>query len=148
MCAFKKSVFISYSHRDKDLLDGLKRHFVAIKDKVQFWDDSKIAAGMNWENEIADALSNAQVAVLLISADFFNSTYIMDREVPFLIKAQKFGLVILIVILKPCLIQLYPELSKFQFINSPERTIIQMSEAERETIWTKLILRINEIVEP
>jgi len=140
------SVFISYSHKDEKLLKGLKRHFTALNGKVDFWDDSQILAGMKWEKEIKSALSKAKVAVLLISADFFNSSYIMKNELPVLLDAEKKDVKILSVILKPCLFTLYPQLSNFQCINDPSKTVIQMNEAEREIVWMKLITRINELI--
>jgi hypothetical protein len=140
-------VFISYSHADKELLKSLKRHFPALKSKVEFWDDSMIYAGMKWKEEIENALDRAKVAILFLSADFFNSKYIMEEELPFLLNAEKQGLTILSVILKPCLFDLYPQISKFQAINSPSKTIIQMTEAEMESTWTSLIIRINELLD-
>lgn len=140
------SVFISYSHADKDILNNLKRHFSALKGRVEFWDDSKILAGMKWRDEITTALKKAKVAILLISADFLNSTFIVDNELPYLLEASNNGTVILNVILKPCMFNLYPDISKFQAINDPSKTIIQMTEAEQETVWTDLISRIHELI--
>ncbi|MDB4999943.1 MAG: toll/interleukin receptor protein [Mucilaginibacter sp.] len=139
-------VFISYSHEDREFLHQLKRHFSALKGKVEFWDDSMIYAGMKWQEEIEKALKNARVAILLVSADFFNSTYIMEEELPYLLQAQSCGTAILSVIIKPCLFDFYPQISKFQAVNSPSKTVIQMSEAEKEILWTQLILRINELL--
>lgn len=140
------TVFISYNHKDKKLLESLRRHFATLNGKVEFWDDSKIYAGMKWNEEIKHALNKAKVAVLFISADFFNSKFIMENELPVLLSAEKRGLTILSVILKPCLFELYPQISKFQAMNSPSKTIIQMNEAEREMVWVNLVLRINELL--
>lgn len=140
-------VFVSYSHQDIEFLKSLKRHFVALKGKVTFWDDSQIYAGMRWKEEIEKALDKAKVAILLVSADFFNSEFIMGKEVPFLLAAEKNGTKIFTIILKPCLFELYPQISQFQALNSPSHTIIQMDEAEKELTWTKLILRINELLQ-
>jgi len=140
------NVFVSYSHKDQKLLVSLKRHFASLNGKVIFWDDSKISAGMKWKEEISKALENATITILLLSADFFNSQFIMEQELPTLLAAEKEGLMILSVILKPCLFELYPELLKIQAINSPAKTIIQMNEAEREMVWIRLIRRINELI--
>lgn len=143
---FLDKVFISYSHEDEDLLKSLKRHFSALKNKVEFWDDSKIVAGMKWREEIETALSQAKIAILLVSPDFLNSNFIMEKELPYLLDAAKRGVFILSVILKPCLFDFYPQLSQFQAINSPSKTIIQMSDFEREKVWTDLIIRVNELI--
>ncbi|RNI21793.1 toll/interleukin-1 receptor domain-containing protein [Rufibacter latericius] len=139
------TVFISYSHLDSNLLKSLKRHFKSLKG-INFWDDSKILAGTRWEDEISKALTDAKVAILMVSADFLNSTYIINKELPVLLEAAETkGLTILTVLLKPCLFDLHPELNKFQAINSPEKTIIEMNESEQEQTWIKLLRRINEL---
>lgn len=140
------NVFISYSHKDLDMLTSLKRHFAALKGEVEFWDDSKIYAGMKWKMEIENALKRAKIAVLFLSADFFNSTYIMEEELPYLLEAEREGLSILTVVLKPCLLEFYPQVSQFQAINDPSFTIVEMDEAEKEKVWTKLIKRINDLI--
>jgi len=141
-----KTVFISYSHKDRELLESLSRHFAPLKNKIDFWDDSKIYAGMKWKQEIDSALKKAKVAVLFLSADFFNSDFIMKNELPFILEAEQNGLTVLSVLLKPCLFQFYEGISQIQFIHDASKSIIQMTEAERELVWTNLILRINDIL--
>jgi hypothetical protein len=140
-------VFISYSHQDKAYLEKLKRHFRPFRNKINFWDDSKILPGQEWKKEIIDALTKSKVAILLLSADFFNSEFIQDEELPKLLSsAEKDGCLILSVILKPCFFDEYPEINKYQAINSPNYTIIQMSEHEQEQTWIALLARIRNIL--
>jgi hypothetical protein len=140
-------VFISYSHADEEYLKSLKRHFKPFKNKINFWDDSKILAGQRWKSEISSALDKSKVAILLISADFFNSDFIESEELPKLLSsAETNGCLILSVILKPCLFSEYPEINKFQAINSPDKTLIQMQEFEREQTWIALIKRIKSFL--
>ena len=77
-------VFISYSHRDKAQKDKLLRHFGVLEDSasIQVWTDDAIGAGREWQTEIDQALSQAAAAVLLISADFLSSPFILHKEVP------------------------------------------------------------------
>jgi hypothetical protein len=68
----RTKVFISYSHADKEWLDRLKRHLKPlVRDGLDCWDDTRIQPGADWQQEIRHALDAAQVAVLVISADFF-----------------------------------------------------------------------------
>ena len=90
---------------------------------------------------------SCKVGILLISADFFNSEFISNEELPKLLDlAQKNGCVILSLILKPCLFEEYTEINMYQAINSPTRTIIQMSESEQEETYIKLLNRVKQIV--
>ncbi len=140
-------VFISYSHCDTSYLNSLKRHFKPLSKNIDFWDDSRILAGQKWREEIERALSNCKVAILLISADFFNSDFIERVELPKLLSsAENNGTTILSVILKPCLFTEYPEINKFQAINSPSQTVAQMNEYEQEQLWVNLSLRIKQLI--
>lgn len=140
----QNDVFISYSHADVEYLNQLKRHFKPFIGRIRFWDDSCIMPGKEWKIEVSEALENAKVALFLISADFFNSDFITKIEVPALLKsAEEKGVLILTVILKPCLFEEYPEINKYQSLNSPDYTIIQMTEVERERVWIKTVKRIS-----
>lgn len=143
----KNKVFISYSHKDQEWLNMLKRHFKPFEKSIKFWDDSRIKPGTKWKEEIQNAIEDSKIAILMISADFFNSDFITSEEIPPLLeKAKREGTTILSVILKPCMFHEYPDISDYQAINSPNNTIIQMSEAERELIWVELVSTIKTIL--
>jgi hypothetical protein len=77
-------VFFSYSHRDKALKNRLLTH-LRISEKegiLELWDDQKIAGGNDWRPEIENAIERADVGILLISADFLTSEFILDEEIP------------------------------------------------------------------
>ena len=81
-------------------------------------------------------MAKAQAAVLLISADFLASNFILENELPPLLeKAEKEGVKILPVILKPCRFTRDKLLSKFQAVNMPENPISGMSEHESELVY-------------
>ena len=87
-------VFISYSSRDRKmrnlLVDGLKAH-LKHKPVIQYslWEDSQIDMGSNWQDKIEQALSNANVAILLVSASFASSEYILSNELTQLFQNTK-----------------------------------------------------------
>ena len=144
----REKVFISYSHADKDWLNLIKRHFKPLESKVDFWDDSKIKPGQIWKDEIEFALNEAKIGILLLSADFFNSDFILNNELPPLLEsAEKDGATILSVILKPCMFEEYPQISCYQAINSPSNSVIQMDEGRRELTFVELVKQVKEIVE-
>jgi hypothetical protein len=105
-------VFVSYSHEDA----GEKEEFVnALKSishrglghsrklRFQVWADDKIGPGSNWDYELHRRMSEASIAILLISMGFLGSTYIMEKEVPRLIERQeKEGLILIPIIAKHC----------------------------------------------
>jgi tetratricopeptide (TPR) repeat protein len=98
-------VFISYSHMDEAWMQRVVKHFEVLEkqDMLCAWDDTKIHGGDDWLEEIEDALDCVSVAILLISADFLTSDFILEKEVPYLLeRRQKEGLRVIPLIVKPC----------------------------------------------
>ena len=99
------TVFISYSHKDEDWKDRVVTHLrvLQMQDMLDVWDDRRIEAGDEWHSEIENALNAASVAVLLVSANFLTSKFILGEEVPRLLeRREKEGVRIFPVIVKPC----------------------------------------------
>ena len=76
-----KRVFISYSHEDSNWLRRVQVHLKPFQREefFDFWDDTKIEPGMNWQKVIESALIDSAVVILLVSADFLASEYIADN---------------------------------------------------------------------
>jgi len=99
------TVFISYSHKDEDWKDRLVTHLGVMQQEaiLDLWDDRRIGAGENWYQEIQVAMDAASVAVLMVSANFLTSNFILREEVPRLLKRRKEdGMRIFPVIIRPC----------------------------------------------
>jgi tetratricopeptide (TPR) repeat protein len=75
-------VFISYAHVDDALRAALRAHLSALERErlVQAWDDREILAGDEWADEIDARLNQADVILLLVTADFINSQYCYGKE--------------------------------------------------------------------
>ncbi len=147
----RTKVFISYSHADKEWLDRLKRHLKPLvrEGNLDCWDDTHIRPGDDWKQEIQHALDTAQVAVLLISADFFASDFIDETELPPLLDAAKAkGVRILPVILSASRFARNPSLARFQAVNPPDRPLNEMPPAEQEKVLDRLAQTIESIFDP
>ena len=85
------TVFVSYSHKDKKEKDDLLIQLKVIKGAglIDHWSDDRIGAGAEWEQEIHQAIAQARVAILLISANFLASDFINDIEVPALLERHE-----------------------------------------------------------
>ena len=75
-------VFFSYAHRDETLRDELAKHLSLLQHQkvIAGWYDRHIPAGTEWAGAIDAHLENAQIILLLISADFMASTYCYGIE--------------------------------------------------------------------
>lgn len=75
--------FFSYSKSDKALLEDFKKATAALRRQnlLEAWDDSRIVAGDEWDDEIKTALREADIIFLLLSQDFLATDYIWDEEI-------------------------------------------------------------------
>ncbi len=75
-------LFYSYSHRDEELRDELEKQLTLLKRQglIQPWHDRRITAGKEWKGEIDAHLEQADIVLLLVSADFLASDYCYDVE--------------------------------------------------------------------
>lgn len=144
----RSKIFVSYSHADTKFLADVQRHFKPFLSQVDYWDDSKIYPGQKWKEEISKAISETQVAILLVSTDFLGSEFITTNELPpLLTAAEKEGAIILTVILKPCLFEDFPNLNEFQAMNPPSRPVIKMDEADREEFFVNLVRQAKKYLQ-
>ena len=97
-------LFCSYSHRDEPLRDELAKHLKPIERQglVRSWHDREIGAGDLWKEAIDRNLQEADVILLLISADFLASDYCFDIEMKNALERHAAGDALVIpVILRP-----------------------------------------------
>jgi len=98
-------VFISYSSRDEREKDELLSHLGVLRNAglVDLWSDDRIRPGSDWDQEIRQAISQANIAILLISANFLNSDFILNQQIPLLLsRREREGLIVFPVIAKAC----------------------------------------------
>ncbi|EWS96429.1 toll-Interleukin receptor [Pseudoalteromonas sp. SCSIO_11900] len=78
-----KKIFISYAHKDELYKEELIEHMSGLRRAgiINEWNDRKIVAGQNWEEEISSSLTSSNIILFLISASFMNSDYCMGVEV-------------------------------------------------------------------
>ena len=137
----RPKVFVSYSHKDSGYLDRIIVHLKPLvkEDSIDLWVDAKVRAGDKWQEEIEEALKSSNVAILLISADFLASDFIVDNELPpILSKAEVKGTRILPVVVSPCRFHRDNRLSQFQAVNSPSNPLSFMSHGELEEVFDRI----------
>lgn len=139
--ADRPKLFISYSHVDAACLERLLIHLKPLErtNSIVCWSDKRIRTGDKWKVELESNLGEAVIAILLISADFLASDFIVNNELPpLLVKSDAKGLRILPVILKPCGFRRDPVLSTFQSANDPVTPLLGMSSIEQEALYDKI----------
>lgn len=78
----KRHVFVSYCHEDVAIAHKLRIHLgPRLPTGTSVWVDTQIRTGDRWHDEIGAAIDRSLLAVLLVSAEFIDSAYIMGKEV-------------------------------------------------------------------
>lgn len=77
-----KKIFISYSRKDVDYKNELRNHLNILRtfDIADNWDCEKITIG-KWEEQIQKELLDSDIVIYMLSANFFSSAYIREKEV-------------------------------------------------------------------
>jgi TIR domain len=138
-------VFLSYSHTDRPWADRLLTHLRAIADNVSVWSDAAIEVGVSWQEEIARAITTADVAILLVSADYLASAFIGNHELPILLESARRGrTLILPVMISPAYLDPSAPLAEFQFVNDPSRPLSMLTQGEQDQVFTEVARVIRQ----
>lgn len=127
MAGYRTQVFISYSHRDSEWLDRLKVHLKPLvrESTIEVWEDTGVAMGVDWAADVRAAVQRANIAILLVSADFLASDFIVSQELPLLLEsAERDGAIVIPIIVGPCGFIRTQGLSRFQAANPPSRPLL------------------------
>lgn len=144
----RKTVFISYSHRDREWVEELTKFLAPwLRDqRLALWDDSQIHPGADWQQEIERALEEATVAVLLVTPDFLASDFVMDRELPTLLnRAQQNKLRIAWVAVRHSAVET-TALWNYQAVNNPSRPLATLGESLRDEAMVGIARKIADAV--
>ena len=146
----KKTIFVSYSHLDNDWKELVERYLKTLQNmgyEIDPWiDNRRLKAGDKWKIEIEKALDSAAIGLLLISMNFLQSDFIMQNELPVLLKyAEEKGLTILTLHLEESTAHLIDELSEIQALNDPKEPLEELDQKEQRKVLIKMAERICEL---
>jgi hypothetical protein len=144
----RKGIFVSYSHNDpKQWIERLTVHLRPLERRLglKIWFDGRIDTGSRWSPEIHRAIEGAAFAILLVSANFLASEYIVDTEIPMLLAAEERGLKIFPLHLSASDYD-GSELRDLQAFNSMSSPLNTMSEGDIEKTLAALAKEIEKRV--
>ena len=141
-------VLISYSHDDAEWAQRFRvllKPLVRVR-RMQLWDDTVLRAGDAWHPEIERAILRSRLALLLVSADYLASDYVMDHELPAL---RRHGVRLAPVLIADCFWNAVPELATVQWLHDIERdgalSLIGDHAGERDRAIRRACERLLEV---
>src|SRR3954471_6283819 len=143
------TVFISYSHQDEVWKDRLLEHLGVLEEEglLKTWNDRNIGAGDEWFEEIRTAMNAARVAVFLVSAHSLRSKFIRHQEIPHLLeRREKEGMAFFPVIVRSCVWEELPWLSRFQARPLDGKPLAKLEGDRCDDALTKIAKEILSIV--
>lgn len=142
-------IFISYSHDDETWKDRVVSQLGVLEHEglLSVWDDRRIDAGDDWLPDIETAIQSCHVALLLISAKFLTSKFILGTEVPALLqRREQEGVRVIPVILKPCPWTRVSWLKSIQARPKDGKPLSGMSEYEVDAVLAALAGEIADLL--
>jgi hypothetical protein len=128
----RTKVFVSYSHADRYWMERLKTHLTVLERQqlLHVWADVRIEAGAEWRKQIDAALTEARVAVLLVTPAYLASEFIWANEIDPIMKHREAGMRVLPLVARPCAWRLELRLSALQARPSDGRPLSTGTEAQ------------------
>ena len=142
------SIFVSYSHEDEEWKNRLRQMLTPfLRDgdiELQLWvDDESIQPGDRWHETIQNALETAGVAVVLVSASFLESEYVMKYELPEIISAAADGKIRLFWVYVSYAAYDATELEPFQAAHDVSQPLYTLARHEQDEILLKIARNIK-----
>jgi len=164
-----RRVFIIYAEADNKSRNPkerwLDRFIELVKPLIREGDftlcsDEDIKFSQNWHQHVQTQLDGAKAVVLLVSPALLASEYIANSELPVILKnAADEGIRIFPILISPSLFTRakykYPDpktgpqefsLASLKAVNSPSRTVVEMTEGEQNRVLERVADDIAEVL--
>lgn len=151
MFRVQETIFISYSHKNKEELSTLRNFLSELEQRgvINFWDDDKLEAGVPWEDQIMEKLKSAKAFLLLVSQEFLSSKFVAKNELPKLLDdAEKKGKKVFWLHLSPSTVfETHPQITRYQSVlEDPRTSLSTLKEPEQREALVEVARRLTEAI--
>ncbi len=139
-------LFCSYSHADEKFRSQLEKHLSVLsqQDSIHVWHDRRIEPGANWKKEIEENLEQADIVLLLVSADFMASRYCMRIEMKRALDRQNTGSARVVpILIRSCDLE-GAAFAGLQWLPTGSKPVKNWSD--RDEAWTNVAKGIRGVV--
>jgi len=139
-------LFCSYAHVDEKFRSQLEKHLALLSqlDAIHVWHDRRIEPGADWKKEIDENLEEADIVLLLVSADFMASQYCAGIEMKRALERQDSGSARVVpILIRACDLEGAP-FSRLQWLPTGSKPVKNWSD--RDEAWTIVAKGIRRVV--
>ncbi|MBE3566961.1 MAG: toll/interleukin-1 receptor domain-containing protein [Thermogemmatispora sp.] len=140
-------VFLCAAARDRRFVEELRNHLQtpALRSRLRCFASLDVPAGRVPSQEVEQAARQAQVAVVLVSAELLSGRNEEQKELNVLWRrGQMGGLLLIPVRARVCPLEGTP-LEKLKFMN--EKSCAELRRAERDQLWVRVVKAICAVLE-
>ncbi len=136
-------LFISYAHQDANHLEELTKRLKKLRGEklIESWLDQKIKVGEDWEKAIDERLRAVDLAIFLLSPDFFASDY-CTREFELALEQEKL-----------CQTRIFPVNARkvdWRTTHFAKKQVVPssgpVSQSDSDTAWGKVEAKLREVI--
>lgn len=141
--------FISYSHKDADLLNKLHEHLSALRRQglLDDWTDKEIRAGGVIDDHIDRQIKHAQLYLLLVSSAFIQSNYCFDIEFKRACERQQAGEAVIVpIIIRECDWNI-PELKRFKALPDDGKPVVSRHWHDEDAGFASVSAGLRKLLE-
>jgi len=140
-------IFCSYSHKDSKYRAELEAHMANLLSQgvVKVWHDRLIRPGTDWARDIDRNLDEANIVMLLVSADFMASRYCTGIELKRALERQTSEAVRVVpVLVRECDLAGAP-FGQLQWLPTGAKPVKRWTD--RDSAWTDVVKGLRQVVE-
>ncbi len=149
MPAPRNLIVVAHAREDQQWFERLRtvlKPLLVGDTELKVWAEDRFRLGASWHEEIESDLSQARIAILLVSPHFLDSDFISGKEFPRLLAAAEVeGVTILWIPLRASVWE-YTEISQFQAAWDPARPLNGLSQAERERVLVDISRSVARVL--
>ena len=122
-------IFISYSRKDQEYVDLLKPIFkrLQLEENTNYFQDiDNILPGEDFEEIIHSSITDASIIICLLGPNFFASTFIQEKEIPYIESAHSKKTKVIPVLLDNVYIPPNSFFSTIQQANTDNKTLLEL----------------------